>query len=338
MYLNFISHNRSGLITIFLLFFLSYQVISQSTNSFIVDSIHPVDIEDYNNLKKKYVLDSLKLSRYNKDIDEFEKKDKSNPPKRNSILFIGSSTIALWQTRLASDMAPLYVVNRGFGGSVLLENIYYFPRIIKPYIPKIVVLYCENDITSDNANIIFEKVRYFEYLLHSEFPNTILLIVSYKPSTSRIAHFDKTIQVNSLLKLYAEKRPMTEFVDIFNAMLIDGKIDDSLFIHDKLHMNNKGYDLWTKIIKPKLFRLIKGQGHNQQQDLESYSPNVYMIGKSINIDCVSSNTPIKLFDIKGFEIPLVKNIEKELYSGKISKSGIYFVNYSKSKSTKVIVR
>src|SRR5580765_5815731 len=48
-------------------------------------------------------------------ICEFERTDKIHPPKPGSVLFTGRSSIRFWRT-LAGDMAPLRVLNRGFGG------------------------------------------------------------------------------------------------------------------------------------------------------------------------------------------------------------------------------
>jgi hypothetical protein len=49
-------------------------------------------------------------------IREFEKADRTAPPKPGVIVFTGSSSILFWQT-LGQDMYPLAVVNRGFGGA-----------------------------------------------------------------------------------------------------------------------------------------------------------------------------------------------------------------------------
>jgi len=230
----------------------SSHMYSQENNEFIPDSIDSVDSTDYKYLKNKYPLDSLQLSTYKTAIDNFANQDKHSFPGKDKIVFVGSSTIALWNYRIQSDMSPLPIINRGFGGSVILENIFYYSQVVKPYEPRIVVLYCENDIISSPVSTIFEKFRYFEELLHSDFPNCKLFIVSFKPSISRKSFIPNMEKLNTLLAKYASKRPNTSFIDVFHAMLTNGSVNESLFRNDYLHLNDTGYDLWTSIIKPQL--------------------------------------------------------------------------------------
>ena len=52
-------------------------------------------------------------SRWETAIQAFEASDKTNPPPRNAILFIGSSSILKWDT-LAQDFPGYKVIKRGF--------------------------------------------------------------------------------------------------------------------------------------------------------------------------------------------------------------------------------
>ena len=53
------------------------------------------------------------------EIIAFEEADSTAPPESGAILFTGSSSIVLW-SGLEEDMAPWYVLNRGFGGAHLV--------------------------------------------------------------------------------------------------------------------------------------------------------------------------------------------------------------------------
>jgi hypothetical protein len=86
-------------------------------------------------------------ARWEKDIKAFEAADKTNPPPKNAILFIGSSSVRGWKT-LAQDFPEHKVINRGFGGSHLNDSVHYFDRIVAPYKPRMIVVYAgSNDIT-----------------------------------------------------------------------------------------------------------------------------------------------------------------------------------------------
>src|SRR5262245_23633376 len=68
-------------------------------------------------------------------IRAFEDADRRQPPNTGAILFTGSSSIRYWPA-LGRDMAPVPVLNRGFGGSHLSHVIDYAERIIIPYRPQ----------------------------------------------------------------------------------------------------------------------------------------------------------------------------------------------------------
>src|SRR5580765_193556 len=74
------------------------------------------------------------------EIAAFEASDKTNPPPKDCILFVGSSSIRMWTT-LKQDFPGLPVVNRGFGGSELADSVKLAERIILPYHPRQVIIY-----------------------------------------------------------------------------------------------------------------------------------------------------------------------------------------------------
>ena len=59
--------------------------------------------------------------RFREAMDAFSTQDKASPPSLGAIVGIGSSSMRFWKTndRFATDLAPLTVINRGFGGSVM---------------------------------------------------------------------------------------------------------------------------------------------------------------------------------------------------------------------------
>src|SRR4026207_285906 len=74
------------------------------------------------------------------EIQVFKAADKQNPPPKDAIVFVGSSSFAMWTD--VQDYFPGYkIINRGFGGSGLNDAIEYEDDIITPYHPKQVVIY-----------------------------------------------------------------------------------------------------------------------------------------------------------------------------------------------------
>ncbi len=59
--------------------------------------------------------------RFAAEIEAFEATDKLSPPPKGAIVLTGSSTVRRWHPTLEKDLAPLTVIPRGFGGSVMTD-------------------------------------------------------------------------------------------------------------------------------------------------------------------------------------------------------------------------
>ena len=79
------------------------------------------------------------FARWEKEIAAYERADQTNPPPKGAIVFTGSSTIARWKT-LAQDVPSAPVINRGFGGSEIVDATHFADRIVFPPAPRMVCL------------------------------------------------------------------------------------------------------------------------------------------------------------------------------------------------------
>src|SRR5215207_4201445 len=97
------------------------------------------------------------FARWEKEIAAMEAKDKESPPPKGGIVFIGSSTIRGWKT-LQEDFPGQPVINRGFGGSEIVDSTFYADRLIFPHAPTQVFLRAGgNDIhAGKSADAVFE--------------------------------------------------------------------------------------------------------------------------------------------------------------------------------------
>ena len=87
--------------------------------------------------------------RFENEIAAFEAYDHKNAPPRDPILFVGSSTIRLWQT--ADAFPDLPVINRGFGGSTTDDVNHFADRIVFKYKPRLIVFYAATTISPPAA-------------------------------------------------------------------------------------------------------------------------------------------------------------------------------------------
>ncbi|RMG77866.1 MAG: hypothetical protein D6714_19200 [Bacteroidetes bacterium] len=203
-------------------------------------------------------------TRFEQEILDFEAADKKQFPPKNAILFTGSSSIRMWKT-LEKDMAPLPVINRGFGGSTIPEVIQYADRIIFPYEPQIIVLYCgENDIHEKTLpEIVVQNFKRFVQIVHEKLPETQIVYLSMKPSPARWDEWNKFEVGNLMIQKFAQAHDKVHFLNITRPMLIKGNgPDPHIFLDDSLHMNQHGYVRWTALLKPYLQKLYRPTTQN----------------------------------------------------------------------------
>ena len=197
------------------------------------------------------------------DIVAFERADSMRIPAPGGVVFVGSSSIRLWKT-LETDMAPLPVIQRGFGGSRIYDAVRFADRIVLKYDPKIVVVFSgTNDLQGDASDLSPEQVRNgFDQLAqrilqHGD--STHLYYISITPSQARFDQLDRIKQANKLIEAYTRNHPRLHFFDLQNTFLTtDGKIREELFVEDGLHLNTRGYALWTERMKPELLQRFRG--------------------------------------------------------------------------------
>jgi lysophospholipase L1-like esterase len=187
-------------------------------------------------------------------IAAYEASDVENPPDPGSIVFVGSSSILFWET-LADDMAPMPVLNRGFGGSTILNVTHFADRIVLPYEPSTIVFYAgDNDVFFGlSGDCTFVDFEAFVAHIREAAPNTPIYYISIKPSPARWALWEEMQQANALIEALATIDSTLFFIDVSEAMLDQrGQPIGELFGEDGLHMNAAGYQLWASIVQPRL--------------------------------------------------------------------------------------
>ena len=188
------------------------------------------------------------------EIRALEAADRTNPPPKNAVLFIGSSSIRKWTT--ASAQFPEHkIINRGFGGSSLADSVAFADRILIPYHPKLILLYAgDNDIAGGQTPAeVLRAFQAFVAKVHKALPNTIIAFISIKPSPSREKFLEQDQEANGLIREFIGTDPRLIYLDVFTPMRTsDGHTRGELFVRDRLHLNEAGYELWAGIVGPVL--------------------------------------------------------------------------------------
>jgi len=191
--------------------------------------------------------------RYEKEVAAFEASDRTNPPARGQIIFVGSSTIVDWEP--VKYFPDLKIINRGLWGSALIDTVRLVERIVLPYEPRLIVVYAgDNEIdagfTSEDVAIQVER---FAKTVHATLPQTRIVFIGIKPSPSRWLTIDRARATNEMIRDVCSRDDRLAYLDVDGVMLgWDEKPRKELYLSDGLHLSPQGYQLWTTLLRPLL--------------------------------------------------------------------------------------
>ncbi|MGB7157364.1 MAG: GDSL-type esterase/lipase family protein [Tepidisphaeraceae bacterium] len=193
-------------------------------------------------------------ARWEKEIAKYEDADRANPPARGGVVFTGSSTIRGWKT-LAADFPDRHVLNRGFGGSQIVDATHFAERIIFPYAPRMIVLRAGgNDINAGkSAERVFDDYKAFVAKVRTKLPDTTIVFIGLAPAPLRWTQRDANKRLNELVEAYSKTQPGLRYIETYDTTVNpDGSAREELFIKDRLHFNAEGYKLLAERVRPAL--------------------------------------------------------------------------------------
>ncbi|CAG2170020.1 unnamed protein product [Oppiella nova] len=175
------------------------------------------------------------------------------------IVFVGDSITHLWQSRgkVVWDKyyAARHAYNYGIRGDQTQHVIYriqnqefdgLYPRVT------ILMIGTNNAYGGNTVEDIAHGVNETVKQLLGKMPNTELILLGVLPRPEPLGA--KVKQVNELIaKLNNDKNVF--FLDMWSAYETDGKQHTELYVKDKLHLNEKGYEVWQQTMEPLLKKL-----------------------------------------------------------------------------------
>ena len=189
--------------------------------------------------------------RWEKEIAAFERADEAGAPAPGGIVFVGSSSIRLWD--LARWFPGLPVTNRGFGGSEIADAVRHADRLVIRHAPRVVVFYAgDNDLANGKSpEAVAADYRAFVAKVHGALPEARLAFIGIKPSVQRWALIERVREANRLVRAFAAGDDRLGFVDVDGPMLgWDERPRPELLVADGLHLSDEGYALWTVLVTP----------------------------------------------------------------------------------------
>ena len=176
------------------------------------------------------------------------------PLQKGQIVFYGPSCFTRWSEKYG--MKPLRqclfgasgepcAVNRGFGSSCAEHQLYYYPRMIRPLEPKVLVYTSHGNGASfgysDEES--WELAQRVIAWAQTDFPGIHIYLVGAHPFRDDSPEKRACKQVyNETLRAFAEAREDIFFLDLYEHPEFLRK---DIFIDDGVHYNQDGYDLYA---------------------------------------------------------------------------------------------
>ena len=185
---------------------------------------------------------------FSNEIAAFARANEAGPALPDATLFIGSSSIRLWD--ISASFPDTGTVNRGFGGATTRDVLHYYSRLLPRAKPRSIIVYVgENDVAAGATPAqVSRDILTLLKRLRADYPKARIAYLSLKPSPIRWTLWPKLAAVNMTV---AARSRVTgfEYLDVGSALLArDGLPDASLFGPDGLHMNARGYQRWTRLV------------------------------------------------------------------------------------------
>jgi|GEM_PF-359017 len=199
--------------------------------------------------------------RWASEMARIEKLNATETHPDDAVLFIGSSSIRLWDT-IQADVAPYQPIQRGYGGARYSDLAVFAERLITPHRYRAMVVFVGNDVTGSDGDLSLSEIerlaRYVVGVSRAHQPDAPVLLVEVTPTSSRYRVWPQIRRVNDLLREITLTEPNTYFIPTAEYYLDpQNKPVDRYFRSDLLHLNEQGYAVWTALIKRRLDEVVR---------------------------------------------------------------------------------
>ena len=208
------------------------------------------------------------------------------PIEKGKILFYGHSLFTRWghpkwgYRRLDEDIrmkdGSLAVVNHGFGTSTSEELLYYYHRMVRPWEPRALVIatYANDGMYGYRPEDVMTNISKLCHWARTDFPGIKLFLVEDhpRPNGKNFARKDlwngtKHLRDRYLemLHVYADTHEDTKVIELWNQPELFEtpedvgdyrKVREDIFVEDKVHPNQAGYDILGPIFRKALDELL----------------------------------------------------------------------------------
>ncbi len=181
---------------------------------------------------------------------------------KGEIVFYGPSYFTRWGKR--HGMVPMRdvllgksgkpcVVNRGFGSSCAEHQLYYYPRLIRPLEPKVLVysFLANGKSFGYSTEETWELAQRVIAYARTDFPDVTIYLCGPQPHREEpnFSANEENKRFSAIIKAFAENTPNCHYIDVWKYEELHRK---DIFVEDGIHYNQAGYHLYGKVFKKEL--------------------------------------------------------------------------------------
>ena len=191
-------------------------------------------------------------------MENYVRKYEEEPIIRNGIVFYGPSYYTRWSREwgntplretLLGESGAECCINRGFGSSCPEHQLYYYPRMVRPLEPRVLVYGSWGNSESfgySNEEAFELAQRVVTYAL-TDFPELRV----YLSGALATRDMDESVlarrrEYSEMLRSFAEKTPRVTYFDPLSYEPLNRK---DIFIDDGVHFNELGYEIFADYYK-----------------------------------------------------------------------------------------
>jgi lysophospholipase L1-like esterase len=201
------------------------------------------------------------IDKWKTDLEKEVLAYEAEPIVKGQIVFYGPSHFTRWSAKfgntpirdvlLGKSGAPC-AVNRGFGSSNSEHQLYYYPRMVRPLEPKVLVYMGDANSTAFGYTVeeTWElALRVITYAL-TDFPDIRVYVCGSMPGKAMTEEdIERKRAYNKLAREIAESTQGCFYIDPFEYAPLR---NDDMFLDDKVHLNAEGYKVFEEFFKEKL--------------------------------------------------------------------------------------
>ena len=194
-------------------------------------------------------------------LEDSVKAYEQEPIEKGQIVFYGPSYFTRWSAKygekplrevIVGKSGKPCAINRGFGSSCSEHQLYYYPRMVRPLEPKVLVYECFANAGAFGYSIEerWELAQRVIAYAMTDFPGIQVYLCGAHP----VRDLDEEkirdrAKFDALLKEFAENTPNCHFIDLMNYEPMKSK---DIFIEDGVHFNAEGYKIYAELFREAL--------------------------------------------------------------------------------------